>query len=345
MKKIAGMKLSGISGSDLQQTYQLDNFLSYIHEFIAQFRAGSKIGDYSYRKGRNISDLYGSSDILMILYTINELNLTAKQRLEWIQRLQSFQDPKSGWFKEAETFHFKEHSTAYCITALDLLGEKPAFPLKFIHKLNTQKKVENWLNRMLWSIIWSTSHRGPGVAAALAMTEEAPEDWFDWFFEWCDKTVDPKTGYWRLGLVHKLGMISKHEMAGAFHFYYIYEHFQRPLPYPKKIVDWTLRLQHKNGLWDKNVPYCIDLDGIYSLTRASKAANDYRKADVTKALEKTLHTIVACLNNKQFLFEHYKNSHRLVGALAAVAEIQNYMPDRVELPKLWCNQLDHSPYI
>ena len=134
-------------------------------------------------------------------------------------------------------------------------------------------------------------------------------------------------------------------MAGAFHFYYIYEYFKHPLPYPEKIVDWTLRLQHKNGLWDKNVPYCIDLDGVYSLTRASKAANAYRNRDVTRALEKTLDTIVTCLNDREFLFNNYQNSHRLVGALAAVAEIQNYLPDRVSTPKPWRNQLDVAPYI
>ncbi|NVM27503.1 MAG: hypothetical protein HWN65_01565 [Candidatus Helarchaeota archaeon] len=330
---------------EFESVYNLNNFLSFIHEFIEQFKAGPKIGDYSYKRGKEIPDLYGSSDILMTLYAINELKLTENQRLEWIKRLQTFQDPKTGWFKEAETLHFKEHSTAYCIAALNLIGGKPAFPLKFMKKMNTKRKLWRWLRWQLWSLIWSTSHRGPGVAAALAMTGEAPAGWFDWFFEWCNKKVDPKTGYWRLGFIHKLGMISKDEMAGAFHFYYIYEYFKHPLPYPKQIVDWTLRLQHNNGLWDKNVPYCIDLDGVYSLARASKAANNYRKRDVERALEKTLHTIVTCLNDKEFLFKNYRNSHRLVGALAAVAEIQDYMPDRLDTPKKWRNQLDYAPYI
>ena len=327
------------------QAYRLDKFLGFIHEFIEQYRAGEMIGDYSYQRGRRVPDLYGSSDILMTLYQINELDLTKEERRNWIRRLQTFQDRRSGWFKEAETLHFKEHSTAYCITAMDLIGGRPAFPLKFIRKMNTKRKLWHWLQWQLWSLIWSTSHRGPGVAASLAMTGEAPNGWFEWFFEWCNKMVDPKTGYWRLGFIHKLGMISKHEMAGAFHFYYIYEFFERPLPYPEKIVDWTLRLQHENGLWDKEVPYCIDLDGVYSLTRASKVANNYRKADVTRALERTLHTIVTCLNDKEFVFKNYRNSHRLVGALAAVAEIQKYLPDHLDTPRRWRNQLDHSPYI
>jgi hypothetical protein len=328
-----------------QEAHRLDNFLDYVHEFIEQFRVGEGIGDYSYQKGRGIPDLYGSSDVLMTLYAINDLNLTKTQTKAWMGRLQSFQDPRSGWFKEAETLHFKEHSTAYCIAALYLLGGRPAFPLKFLKHMDTKRKLWRWLFWQLWSLIWITSHRGPGVAAALAMAGEAPESWFDWFFEWCDRKADPKTGYWRLGVIHKLGMISKHEMAGAFHFYYIYEYFKRLLPYPEKIVDWTLRLQHKNGLWDKKVPYCIDLDGVYSLTRASRAANDYRQRDVTRALAKTLATMVKCLNNKKFLFANYQNSHRLVGVLAALAEIQAYMPENLDTPKPWRNQLDIAPYI
>ncbi len=329
-----------------ERVYNVDAFLSFIHEFIAQFKAGTAIGDYSYKKGKTSPDLYGSSDILMTLYIIGDLHLDEDEKLSWIETLQSFQDPKTGWFKEKETWHFKEHSTAYCIAAMDLLGGKPKYPLKFIEKMNTKEKINKWLKRMFWSLVWPTSHRGSGVAAALAMTDEAPEGWFDWFFEWLEKKVNPKTGYWQLGWIHKLFKItSKHEMGGAFHFYYIYEHLNRPIPHPKSIVDTTLKLQHKNGLWDKKVPYCIDLDGVYSLTRASRLANDYRKNDIIEALEKTLHTIVSRLNDKEFVFKNYRNSHRLVGALAALAEIQNYMPNYLQWPKKWKLVLDHSPYI
>jgi hypothetical protein len=328
------------------QPYRLDQFADFIPDFIAQFKTGDAIGAYSYRKGRRTPDLYGSSDMLMLLYTIGALELTEPERASWIETLQSFQDPKTGWFKEKETWHFKEHSTAYCTAALHLLGAKPKYPFNFMAHLNTQKQIEHWLNGMRWSLAWPTSHRGSGVAAVLAMTGEAPEGWFSWIFEWLERRINPKTGYWQFGWIHKLFKItSKHEMGGSFHFYYIYEFLKRPLPYPERIVDTSLKLQHSNGLWDKNVPYCIDLDGVYTLTRASKAAQDYRKADVVSALEKTLHTIVPRLNDKTFVFQNYTNSHRLVGALAALAEIQNYLPERVATAQKWKLVLDHSPYI
>jgi len=325
--------------------YKLDGLLSFIHEFIAQFKAGENTGDYSYQKKGRTPDLYGSSDILLTLYTIDELQLDEQQRASWIETLQSFQNPKTGWFIEHETWHFKEHSTAYCIAALNLLDATPKYPLKFIDQLNTRDKVEKWLDHMLWSLTWPTSHRGSGVAAALAMTREAPDQWFEWFFEWLEKKVDPETGFWKLGWLHKLfKRTSKHEMAGAFHFYYIYEFLKRPIPFSEQIVDATLKLQHNNGLWDKKIPYCIDLDGIYNLTRASKSANNYRQAEIRSALEKSLQTIVNCLNNREFVFGNYQNSHRLVGALAALAEIQNYLPNRLITPKKWKLVLDHSPF-
>lgn len=199
---------------------------------------------------------------------------------------------------------------------------------------------------MLWSLVWPTSHRASGVAAALAMTGEASDHWFEWFFEWLEKKVNPKTGFWELGWLQKLfKYTSKHEMAGAFHLYYIYEFLKHPLPIPEQIIDATLKLQHSNGLWDKQVPYCIDLDGIYNLTRASRIANNYRKEEVCSALKKSLQTIVNCLNEKTFVFKNYQNSHRLVGALAALAEIQNFLPNQLYTPKRWKLVLDHSPYI
>lgn len=112
--------------------YRLDDFLSFIHEFIAQFKAGERAGAYSYRKGRSFLDLYGCSDILMTLYTIDELQLNEEQKAAWIETLQGFQNVKKGWFIEKETWHFKEHSTAYCIAALHLLDAMPKYPLKFI---------------------------------------------------------------------------------------------------------------------------------------------------------------------------------------------------------------------
>ncbi len=147
--------------------------------------------------------------------------------------------------------------------------------------------MERWIERVNWSIIWPGSHVVSGVPAALAMTGGGTDEFFEWYFDWLDRSPpDPASGFWCRGIVHRLGKIprpTKHEMGGAFHMYYVYEYFGRKWRYPERIVDHTLRLQHANGLWDSDVTYCIDLDGVYCLTRSSRNAGWYRKDDVYRA--------------------------------------------------------------
>lgn len=92
--------------------------------------------------------------------------------------------------------------------------------------------------------------------------------------------------------------IGEYNMAGAFHMYYVYEFLKRKWLYPEKIIDHTLRLQHANGLWDRNVTYCVDLDGIYCLTRSCRNANGYRSDEIKTAIERYLTTAEQIFNDQ-----------------------------------------------
>ncbi len=180
------------------------------------------------------------------------------------------------------------------------------------------------------------------------MTGEGTTEFYDWYFDWLDKAADPNSGYYLQGLIHKLKIMrkpTKRELGGAFHMYYVYEFFNRKWPYPERIVDQTLRLQHENGLWDKDVTYCIDLDGIYSLTRSCRNANGYRNEDVKKAIENYLTTAEKIFNDRKFFFQSYQNSHRLTGAINAIAECQKFYPELVKTAKPWRQSLDKACFI
>jgi hypothetical protein len=322
-----------------------------ITDWMAQFKSGKGIGEYSYKIGGPTS-LYGTTDMLISTFILDDLLLDESQRDEWAQVINRFQDPHTGWYKKSYTLHYKEHTSAYAVAALHLIDRKPRYPFSWKYNiLKSQKAQEQWIKRdwrMLWSLIWPGSHVISGVPAMLAMTNQGNETFFDWYFDWLDAQADPNSGFYMRGIPHKLGLIREprmQDLGGAFHMYYVYEWFDRKWPYPEKIVDQCLRLQHNNGFWDKDVTYCIDLDGLYSMIRSSRNANWYRKEDVKQAVCKYLETAEKTLNDEEFLFTNYSNSHRLTGALAAIAECQKWFPELVKTTQPWKQSLDYACYI
>lgn len=339
--------------------YKLDSFISNLFEWIDGFVIPGSSGLFSVRRDDKIFTLYGLTDMvfnLIIPYKLQEyLSMHSKLDLEqWIKAIQSFQDPKTGWFKERGFnfgFHFKEHSTAFAIAALKLLDAEPKYELRAKNKLITEKKVRKWLRRTPeWGLLfWPGSHRGGGLGAVFATLGQnfyPNENFFEWYFDWLDEHADPEVGFWRIGWNHHLKKrLTKHELGGSIHYYWIYKFLKRPIPYPKRVIDSTLSLQNKLGLWDKDISYCIDLDAVFALLRCLEQTNQYRKKDIENTIIKYLDYTISTLNDKNFLFRCYDNTHRLTGCLEAIAEIQKYMPHLFNLKDQWIETLDITPWI
>ena len=319
--------------------------------WMEQFKSGEGIGEFSWERGGPTS-LYGTTDMLISIFILNDLMLFNHQADEWATIINQFQDPKTGWYKKSYTLHFREHTSAYAVAALHLIDRFPKYPFSWKYNiLKSQKAQEKWIKgdwRMLWSIIWPGSHVISGIPAMLAMTKQGNKRFFNWYFYWLDAQADLNSGFYMRGIPHKLGLIREprmQDMGGAFHMYYIYEWFNRKWPYPEKIVDNCIRLQHDNGFWDKDVSYCIDLDGLYSMIRSSRNANWYRKDDVKQTVCSYLGNAERTLNDEEFLFNKYTNSHKLTGALAAIAECQKWFPELVKTNQPWKQSLDFACYI
>jgi hypothetical protein len=327
--------------------YKLEEMLK---EWVSQFKANNADGPgaYSYLPNGPLCS-YGTTDMLISLFITDQLSLTEKEKDEWAEKINSFQNPKTGWYKKVYTLHFKEHTTAYAIAALNLIDRKPKYPLFWKYEiLKDKKSMEKWINSVTWSSIWNGSHVISGVPAALLMTGEGTKEFYEWYFNWLDCEVDKHSGFWRRGFLHRVKILAKpnlHDMAGAFHMYYVYNYFKRPWLYPDKAIDWTLKFQKNNGFWNGNVTYCVDLDAIYTMTRGSEILKGYREADIERSVKKYLANAENTLNDREFLFAKYKNSHRLTGALCALAECQKYFPEMVKTKKKWKQSLDYACYI
>ena len=327
--------------------------------WVKGFAINDQSNQFSVSRNKKQPSLYGLCDMVFNLAIPNRLeqyfSTHEKERKEdWIKSIQEYQDSKSGWFKEPSFnfgLHFKEHSTAFATSALKLLGSAPEYRLKISDKLKNKKDVEKWLKKTPeWGFLyWPGSHRGGGVASVFATLgkEYYPhKEFFNWYFEWLDERADPEVGFWRLGWNHKIKKrLTKQELGGAIHYYWIYEYLNHPIPYPEQVIDATLKLQNELGLWDKDVSYCIDLDAFFSIFRCLKQTEGYRIDDIKEAVLKYLDHTVASLNNNEFLFSKYDNPHRLTGCLEAIAEIYKFMPELLDLPRPWIETLDLTPWI
>ncbi len=334
-----------------ERTYDFSTFQDDIFpKWVAQFKSGDGIGEYSFAAGGPTS-VYGTTDMLISKYIVGDLDgIDEKEKDEWASTINRFQDPDTGKYIKTYTMHFWEHTTAYATCALHLIDRKPAHPMAWKDAIiKDRKAMLGWTRqwrRAEWSLIWSGSHVWSGVPATLAMTGEGTQDFFDWYFAWFDEEADPATGFWRRGWKHKFQKPHRHDMFGAFHMYYVYEYMGKTWPYPERVVDWTLKFQQKeNGLWGPGQIYCRDLDGLYCLTRSSRNAGGYRAGDVRAAATRALATAEAQLNDEAFVLAHYPNSHKLTGALSAIAECQKFYPDLVKTSRPWKQSIDKACYI
>ena len=330
-----------------QEQYNLDGFYQQVDGWIyahcdpryrKNFDARNLTGHFSYQPGGK-QDLYGSVDVVYLIFGLGEMEdrTTLAGRAEWAKVIQGYQDPETGWFKFGnETPHFKAHATAYAVAGLKLLGAKPLYPLRDAQKITRSKEAtDRWLKSILWDYIWVGSHQGGGIASSLQMTGEADDNWFKIYFDWLDARQDPDTGLWQLAFwnaFHKKP--TRQEMGGAPHFWWVYSHQSRSLQYPEKIIDTCLGLQLPNGMWDdkkiKGIfqPYCINLDALWSINRSrvqlEKQGKNYREDDMERAFEKALAQITQSLNRPGSLQILYQDSHKLPGAIASLAEIDEY---------------------
>ena len=207
----------------------LDKLIEKIHGVVKLHRVGEgQYARYLWQDGENSRELgineYGCADAMNILYTINEFP-RGKERDAALSALLCLQDKETGLFKEKT--HHPIHTTAHCIAAIELFGERPLYPIYAMQKYFTKDGIKALLDSLEWADNpWPESHKGAGAYVVGVLTDSVSLEWQDYYFKLLYDATDEKYGMSRRGAIGGKAPLG-HHLFGWFHYMFNMEYAHR----------------------------------------------------------------------------------------------------------------------
>lgn len=246
-----------------------------------------------------------------------------------VAAIQQCQDEASGYFRDPRATYVRNgahdenytawHLTSCALQALDALGARPRYPLKFLEPFVNVEYTREWLTTRDMRAAWRESNTIMSLLAGLHFNwitsgDRAWLETYDWILGWLDEEQDPGTGFW--GPNRGSGLING--MAATYHFLMFFYAVGREVRYADRIIDSTLKLQLQEGHFAPvGGSSCIDLDGIDILVSLSWIT-DYRLEDVRSASVR-LYDAIARMQNPDGGFPEHSWSGLTVGGLLPLA--------------------------
>ena len=265
---------------------------------------------YHMNAGADIT-VYTSCFAVYIHHLFNNIkNLSTEKRSEWLNYIQSFQNEKTGLFIDPDATerivdptHDEEHLsrelTSFCLSAIEVLGGKPDYPLRFLDVWKDEVPLTSWLDNLDWENPWNSGNKVMFLAICFAYNyehfgDEKSRAALDVWFDWMDKYQNPKTGFW--GTSRDSDYFRG--MGGFYHQFLIYEYFDRDVKYAEQVVDRLLFLQQQDGLYfpGQGGASCDDIDAISPLVHFYHKLN-YRRENIRASLRRSLSAILKNQNS------------------------------------------------
>ena len=249
-----------------------------------------------------------------------------------------------------EATHHPLHTTAHCISALELFDAGPRHPLAELAGLRDPAAMETFLDGLNWKERpWTESHKGAGLYVSLVLAGEASREWQERYFAWLARENDPLTGFWRRGcieLAEQGGLVSRFPyLAGSFHYLFNHEYARMPLPFAVAMVDTCLELRRADPFPIGSSIGFTEIDWVYCLTRAVRQSG-HRFSEVRAALETFAAQYLPYLLGLDPAADDGLNDlHLLFGAACCLAELQTALPGRLSTDKPLRLVLDRRPFI
>ena len=288
---------------------------------------GRPYGAYALRPGQE-PDLYAAADLAWIRWMTSDLELTDGERGEWLDFIASCQRDDGG-FRHG-TGHCPTHAFCHATGAVKMLGGSHRRAPLLLEPYREIGRIPEWLDGLRWDRPWGASHDIWGAGLPIACSNETPDEWREAFFAWCDREVDPATGYWRRGVPVARALAG---LGGAFHIWPIYAAMDRDLPYPERIIDSTLSFQQADGSFDGGFGYG-HMDALWVLAHLLERV-EHRREEVRAALERATTGLMEMERYEGELF--WSDAHGTLSRIASLAICYEVLPERFESAHPWRN--------
>lgn len=176
------------------------NFTSFealiLPQWLDNFHCSSAATCFNSFAGNNEASVYGVSDAIFALYTVNQLDYRGIDASAWAAAVNQFQN-KSG-FVELQALELLNgnqpwHASAYALAALQLIDQKAEYPAQFAIDVadNSQKWVPTFLpllspsakvrrparahsrSQIIWRQVQSSSQEISAYTASLLLQPDA----------------------------------------------------------------------------------------------------------------------------------------------------------------------------
>lgn len=312
------------AGAAPSAAFDLRDFIRWITaEFEPSVRLPGGAGQYARAPGEAVTELYGVSDMACILHTLGILRPTERERVEWSAAFQQFQVSDTGWLVEKSRTHDPLHNTAFALAAMQLMDLTPAHPVTMTGEF---ADVRAFLASLNWTTrVYADSHKGAGIGSihALVPALNRPE-WFAGYFAFCDEQFDPRNGL--MGRDKPPGGDSD-QIGGTFHYQFLYEHFNRQMPFPERRIDAVISLQQPDGYWHPTNHLWLTLDAVYLLTRTLRYC-PHRFEDVRAVVRNVMATMMRdyyAPDRRGKALTGKLPVHSLTAAISIAAEAQHFL--------------------
>jgi hypothetical protein len=323
----------------------LREFVQWITDsFEPSVRLAGGAGRYARKPGESSPELYGVSDMACVLYTIDRLYPTEKERAEWAEVFQSFQTGPNGMLLEKSPTHSPLHNTAFALAAMELLNLRPQHPVTLLPE---HRDPRAFLEGIDWEKgVYPGSHRGAGIGAVCALVPELRDPrWFESYFAACEALIDPRNGM--MGR-NKPAQGDFDQIGGTFHYAFLFSHFNRLMPYPEQRIDAILRLQQPDGYWSADNRLWLTFDAMYLLTRTARYCT-HRFPEVIGLVRRVTELLARDVFSPEGRAKAFSGKlpvHALTAAVSAAAEAQIFLGHREVISERPLRLiLDRRPFI
>lgn len=292
-------------------------------------------------------------------------NMTAEERQGWIEFLNSMQDPDTGYLmgfegeKQArdekyDPVYMALMNSGFGFSAVRILRGEPRYELRFLNEWLKPGWMASYIKNRNWANPGHETDRLTLMAMCLGFEmdrrqSEAHRQAIHRMLDVCDEIQDSETGLWG----SNIGSNAWGEMAAAWHLILIYNYMQRPVRFPEKIIDHTLKLQGDDGHFfppEKRFGTCSDMDATDILVSLSRRI-DYRRTDIERALWRLLEANSKLLNPDGGFKPSRLDSPLTTWKLSD--DVRNPLPGESDMQATWfrsilialsCQMLPNNPY-